>query len=66
MLILVERDNETIFKGEADDFLYENDNDLDLETALNDLEEEKVGTVIKVYNSDGDEISITKGVTCIY
>ena len=40
MLILVEQDNEQIFKGEADDFLYEHNNDEELEMILSEFEEE--------------------------
>lgn len=61
MQIIVEKFNETIFEGDADDFLFENDNDSDLETALNDLEEMKRGSRIRAYDSEGDMVTITKG-----
>ena len=66
MMIMVEdMDGNTIFRGDADDFLFENDNDMDLEIILNDLESEKVGTTINAYNSDNEVVSITKAVGCI-
>lgn len=66
MQIMVERFNDIIFEGDADDFLFDNDSDIDLEMALNDLEEMKVGSTIKVYNGDGDTITITKGTLIVY
>ena len=66
MQITVERFNDIIFEGDADDFLFDNDSDIDLEMALNDLEEMKVGSTIKVYNGDGDTITITKGTLIVY
>ena len=60
MLILVEdMDNNEIFKGEADDFLFSNDNDYDLEDILDRLECEDFGTSIEVNNGE-DEYTITK------
>ena len=42
MFILVEDfDGNPVFEGEADDFLYENENDFDLENILEDLEYKK-------------------------
>ena len=66
MQIVVEKFNETIFEGDADDFLFNNENDGDLETALNDLEEMKVGASIKAYDNDGDIVTITKGTLVVY
>ena len=60
MQIIVDKFNETIFEGDADDFLFENDSDIDLETALNDLEEMKRGSSVQAYDSDGDLVTITK------
>ncbi len=60
MQIIVDKFNETIFEGDADDFLFENDSDIDLEMALNDLEEMKRGSSVKAYDSDGDLVTITK------
>ena len=60
MLILVEdMDNNEIFKGEADDFLFSNDNDYDLEDILDRLECEDFGASIEVNNGE-DEYTITK------
>ena len=60
MLILVEdMDNNEIFKGEADDFLFSNDNDYDLEDILDRLECEDFGMSIEVNNGE-DEYTITK------
>lgn len=61
MQITVVDDNmETIFEGDADDFLFENDNDDELEILLNNLENKKDYTAIKTTNLDGEEITITK------
>lgn len=65
MLITVELDDEVVFSGEADDFLFENDNDEDIETALNQLEKVKAGSTIGVYNCCGDYYSITKDINYI-
>ena len=37
MQIKVENENDIIFEGDADDFLFENDSDMDLEIILKDL-----------------------------
>jgi len=60
MQIKVENENDIIFEGDADDFLFENDSDMDLEIILNELEEKKVFTKMKALNLDGDTIIITK------
>ena len=60
MQIIVDKFNETIFEGDADDFLFENDSDIDLETALNDLEEMKKGSSVQAYDSNGDLVTIIK------
>lgn len=65
MQITVERFNDIIFEGDADDFLFDNDNDVDLETALNDLEEEKIGSSVNIYDNNGDLVTITKGTIYI-
>lgn len=65
MQILVEKFNETIFEGDADDFLFANDSDTDLEMALNELEEMKIGSNIQAYDNDGDLVTITKGTIYI-
>ena len=60
MFILVEDfDNNPVFEGEADDFLYENENDFDLENILEDLEYKNFGDSIRVSNDDNGYI-ITK------
>lgn len=60
MFILVEDfDNNTVFEGEADDFLYQNDNDIDLENILEDLEYKNFGDSIRVSNDDNGYV-ITK------
>lgn len=60
MFILVEDfDNNSVFEGEADDFLYQNDNDVDLENILEDLEYKNFGDSIRVSNDDNGYI-ITK------
>lgn len=51
---------ETIFEGDADDFLFENDNDDELEIILNNLEKMKDYSAVSTYNLDGEEITITK------
>ena len=66
MFILVEDfDGNPVFEGEADDFLYENDNDFDLENILEDLEYKNFGDSIRVSNDDNGYI-ITKVDELIY
>ncbi len=65
MQIIVEKFNETIFEGDADDFLFDNDDDFDLESALNDLESMKVGSNIQAYDNNGDLVTITKGTVYV-
>ena len=60
MQIIVEKFNETIFEGDADDFLFDNNSDTDLEMALNDLESMKIGSNIQAYDDNGDLVTITK------
>ena len=60
MQIMVEKFNETIFEGDADDFLFDNNSDTDLEMALNDLEGMKIGSNIQAYDDNGDLVPITK------
>lgn len=66
MFILVEDfDNNPVFEGEADDFLYQNDNDIDLENILEDLEYKDFGDSIRVSNDDNGYV-ITKVDELIY
>lgn len=69
MLILVERnytnDCEEIFKGEADDFLFEHDNDSELEMLLDDFENSSLKT-INTFDDDGNILTITKMQQLIY
>ena len=65
MLILVEQDNEKIFKGEADDFLYEKNLNEELEMTLNEFEESREKQ-IQVYDEDGNLLTITKMRQLIY
>ena len=60
MQIKVENENDIIFEGDADDFLFENDSDMDLEIILNDLEEQDDYSAIDAYNNDGEIVTITK------
>lgn len=60
MQIMVEKFNETIFEGDADDFLFDNNSDTDLEMALNDLEGMKIGSNIQAYDDNGDLVTIIK------
>ncbi len=60
MQIMVDKFNETIFEGDADDFLFDNNSDTDLEMALNDLEGMKIGSNIQAYDDNGDLVTITK------
>ncbi len=66
MQIVVEKFNDIVFEGDADDFLFDNESDTDLELALNDLEEMKVGSNIQIYDNDGDLVTITKGTLVIW
>lgn len=66
MFILVEDfDNNPVFEGEADDFLYQNDNDVDLENILEDLEYKNFGDSVRVTNDDNGYV-ITKVDELIY
>lgn len=65
MQIVVDKFNETIFEGDADDFLFDNDSDTDLEMALNDLESMKIGSNIQAYDNNGDLVTITKSTIYI-
>ena len=65
MQIIVEKFNETIFEGDADEYLFENNDDFDLEMALNDLEKMKVGSNIQAYDDNGELVTITKGTIYI-
>ena len=66
MFILVEDfDGNSVFEGEADDFLYENENDFDLENILEDLEYKNFGDSIRVSNDDNGYV-ITKIDELIY
>lgn len=65
MLILVECNNEEIFKGEADDFLYENNLNEELEMTLNEFEESREKQ-IQVYDEDDNLLTITKMRQLIY
>ena len=59
-ITVVDENMETIFEGDADDYLFDNDNDVDLEVLLNNLESKKDYSSITTYNLDGEEITITK------
>ena len=60
MMIMVEDfEGNPVFEGEADDFLYQNDNDFDLENILEDLEYKDYGESIRINNNDL-EYTITK------
>lgn len=65
MLILVECDNEKIFKGEADDFLYDHNNDEELEMILSEFEESNDKTM-QTYDEYGNLLTITKMQQLIY
>lgn len=60
MQIMVDKFNETIFEGDADEYLFENMDSFDLEMALNDLEGMKIGSNIQAYDDNGDLVTITK------
>ena len=65
MQIIVEKFNETIFEGDADEYLFDNNDDFELETALNDLEKMKIGSNIQAYNDEGELVTITKSTIYI-
>ena len=65
MLLLVECNNEEIFKGEADDFLYEKNLNEELEMTLNEFEESREKQ-IQVYDEDDNLLTITKMRQLIY
>lgn len=60
MQIKVENETDIIFEGDADDFLFENDSDMDLEIMLNELENKKDFSTVNAYNNEGDIVTITK------
>jgi hypothetical protein len=60
MQIKVENLTDIIFEGDADDFLFENDSDMDLEIMLNELENQKDFSTVNAYNNEGDMVTITK------
>lgn len=66
MVILVEDNNEVLFEGDADDFLFYNEDDMDLEIILNKLDNMKMNSSVKALNSDGNEITITKIENLVY
>ena len=60
MFITVEDfDDNLVFKGEADDFLFQNDNDIELETILEKLEYKNFGESVLVKNNN-ERYIITK------
>ena len=60
MQIKVEKETNVIFEGDADDFLFENDSDIDLEIILNELEEQRDYSAVDAYDNNGDVVTITK------
>lgn len=66
MVILVENDNEILFEGDADDFLFYNEDDFDLELILNELDNMRMGSSVNAYDSDGNMITITKIENLVY
>ena len=65
MQIIVEKFDETIFEGDADEYLFDNNDDFELETALNDLEKMKIGSNIQAYDDNGELVTITKSTIYI-
>lgn len=59
-ITVVDENMETIFEGDAEDYLFENDNDYDLEILLNNLEKMKDYSAVLTQNPNGEEITITK------
>lgn len=47
MFIEVKNENEVIFNGEADDFLFMQDNDIELENLLDKLESMRYNSIIR-------------------
>lgn len=67
MVITVkDENNEVLYEGDADDFLFYNEDDDDLEIILNKLDNMKTNSSIKAYNSDGNIVTITKIENLIY
>ena len=61
MLILVEDFNSNVvFEGEADDYLFQNENNEELENILDDLERMNFGDSISVMDDNGNDLNITK------
>lgn len=60
MCIKVLNENQTIFKGEADDFLFIQNNDSELEFFLNKLELMEYDKYFKFTNYNNEEFIIKK------
>ena len=60
MIIEVRKENNTLFNGEADDFLFINDNDEELEILLNELERMKMGSGKIYFGNFGEKFLIEK------
>ena len=59
-ITVVDENMETIFEGDADDYLFDNDNDVDLEILLNDLEAKNDYANVTAYDANGEQVTITK------
>ena len=46
MIIEVRKENNTLFNGEADDFLFMQDNDIELENLLDKLESKPYNSIV--------------------
>ena len=47
MIIEVRKENNTLFNGEADDFLFMQDNDIELENLLDKLESKPYNSIVR-------------------
>ena len=47
MIIEVRKENNTLFNGEADDFLFMQDNDIELENLLDKMESMPYNSIVK-------------------
>ena len=58
MEIEVRIDNEVVFSGLAEDFLYEHD-DIELEYALDELDTKPIGTIIKYDDMEIEKLEVS-------
>lgn len=56
MIIEVRKENNTLFNGEADDFLFMQDNDIELENLLDNLDTMPYNSIIRFENVEIEKL----------